>query len=212
MTEFNFTVDEKLARTHNEFFRDARRFQWSSGILGALFLIATVVLVIVGTGLTVVIGIATGIMALLCFVMVPVLPRQLGSPQSYYDRYDLVPTVVAKVNPRDLVLLALVDTAVPESGEASTPALAVRTVTSVPGIRREVGERVPSMAVTGMRTTRNRNHWEEISPMPVAWGTQDRAVIAAAQDAISERQWKRVSDLVGRVDEVEATRRRLLEL
>ncbi|AGP30205.1 DUF3239 domain-containing protein [Corynebacterium terpenotabidum] len=212
MSNFNFTVDESFARTHNEFFRDAKRFQWSAGILGLIFLVATVVLVLIGTGLTVTIAVACGIMALLCFVMVPVLPRQLGSPQSYYDNYDLVPTVVAKVNPRDVVLLALVDTAVPETGEAPTPALAVRTVTSVPGIRREVGERVPSMAVTGMRTTRNRNHWEEISPMPVAWGTKDRAVIASAEKTISDRQWKKVEALVDRVDEVSATRRRLLEL
>jgi hypothetical protein len=212
VTEFNFTVDESFARTHNEFFRDARRFQWSAGILGLLFLVATVVLVLVGTGLTVTVGVACGIMALLCLVMVPVLPRQLGSPQSYYDRYDLVPAVVAKVNPRDVVLLALVDTAVDGTGEPSTPALAVRTVTSVPGIRRVVGEHVPSMAVTGMRTTRNRNHWEEISPMPVAWGTKDRAVIDAADGAVPAGRWRKLEGLVGRVDEVEATRRRLLEL
>ncbi|HAJ52563.1 MAG TPA: DUF3239 domain-containing protein, partial [Corynebacterium variabile] len=78
MTEFNFTVDETFARTHNEFFRDAKRFQWSAAILGVLFLVATVILVLIGSGLTVVIGIATGIMALLCFVMVPVMPKQLG--------------------------------------------------------------------------------------------------------------------------------------
>jgi hypothetical protein len=212
VTEFNFTVDETFARTHNEFFRDAKRFQWSAGILGILFLVATVVLVLIGSGLTVVIGIATGIMALLCFIMVPVMPKQLGSPQSYYDRYNLVPTVVAKVNPRDVVLLSLVDTAVPGTGEPSTPALAVRTVTSVPGIRRVVGEKVPSVAVTGMRTTRNRNHWEEISPMPVAWGTKDRAVIASAEKAVSDRQWKKLEGLVGRVDEVSASKRRLIEL
>jgi hypothetical protein len=68
------------------------------------------------------------------------------------------------------------------------------------------------MAVTGMRTTRNRNHWEEISPMPVAWGTKDRAVIDAADGAVPAGRWRKLEGLVGRVDEVEATRRRLLEL
>lgn len=210
--EFTFTVDEKFARIHNEFYRDARRFQWSAGVLGTLFLIATVVLVAVGTGLTVTIAVACGIMAVLCFIMVPVLPRQLGSPQSYYDRYQLAPTVIATVNPRDVVLLSLVDRAVPGTGEASTPALAVRTVTSVPGIRRVVGERVPSVMVTGLRTTADRNHWGEISPMPVAWGTRDRSVIDAAEKAVPERQWKKVEGLIGRVDEVVATKRRLLDL
>lgn len=212
MTEFNFTVDETFARTHNEFFRDAKRFQWSAAILGVLFLVATVILVLIGTGLTVVIGIATGIMALLCFVMVPVMPKQLGTPQSYYDNYDLVPAVVAQVNPRDVVLMALVDTAVPGTGTAASPALALRTVTSVPGIVREVGERVPSMAVTGMRTLRNQGHWEEISPMPVAWGTPDRSVVEAAEAAIPDQQWKKLEGLLGRFDEVSSTRRRLMEL
>lgn len=212
MTEFNFTVDEPFARTHNEFFRDSRRFQWSAGILGVLFLIATIVLVIIGTGLTITIAIACGAMTLLCFVMVPVLPRQLGTPQTYYDNYSLVPTVIAKVNSRDLVLLALVDSSVPGSGEPATPALAVRTVTSIPGIKRVVGEKVPSMAVTGMRTTSSRNHWEEISPMPIAWGTQDRTVIDAAEKAIPDRQWAKLGRYINKVDEVSETKRRLLEL
>lgn len=213
MAQFEFPVDDQFTRTHNEFFRDAKRFQWSAGILGAILVIAAVLLFIFGgAAWSSIVAIVLLVMALLCLVMVPVLPRQLGSPQSYYDNYDLVPAVVAQVNPRDVVLMALVDTAVPGTGTAASPALALRTVTSVPGIVREVGERVPSMAVTGMRTLRNQGHWEEISPMPVAWGTPDRSVVEAAEAAIPDRQWKKLEGLVGRFDEVSSTRRRLLEL
>ena len=194
MAQFEFSVDDQFTRTHNEFFRDAKRFQWSAGILGAILVVAAVLLFIFGgAAWSSIVAIVLLVMALLCLVMVPVLPRQLGSPQSYYDNYDLVPTVVAQVNPRDVVLMALVDTA-------------------VPGIVREVGERVPSMAVTGMRTLRNQGHWEEISPMPVAWGTPDRSVVEAAEAAIPDQQWKKLEGLLGRFDEVSSTRRRLMEL
>lgn len=213
MTQFEFPVDDQFTRTHNEFFRDAKRFQWSAGILGAVLVVVAVLLFIFGSATwTTIVGIVLLVMAVICLAMVPVLPRQLGSPQSYYDNYDLVPAVVAQVNPRDVVLMALVDTAVPETGTAPTPALALRTVTSVPGIVREVGERVPSMAVTGMRTMRNQGHWEEISPMPVAWGTPDRSVVEAAERAVPEKQWAKLEGMIGRLDEVTATRRRLLEL
>ncbi|MGO1948915.1 MAG: DUF3239 domain-containing protein [Mycobacteriaceae bacterium] len=213
MTTFDFPVDESFARKHNEFFRDSRRFQWSAGILGGILVVgAAILMIVVAEPWAVMLGIAVLVLAVVCFVMVPVMPRQLGSPQQYYDTYDLAPTVIAQVNPRDVVLMALVDTAVPGSGSASRPALALRTVTSIPGINRTVGERVPSMAVTGMRTARDQGHWQEISPMPVAWGTQDRSVIAAAEEAIPSRDWEKLEELIPRLEDVQKTRRFLLEL
>lgn len=212
MIPFNFAVDASFARKHNEFFRDARRFQWSAGLMGAILVVVAVVLFLVVDGVwALVAGVAASIMALISFIMVPVFPRQLGSPQQYYDSYDLAPTVIARVNPRDVVLMALVDTAV--SAEApSRPALALRTVTSVPGIRRTVGERVPSMAVTGMRSMSRQDHWEEVSPMPVAWGTQDHSVIAEAEQAVPEAEWARLEGLIDRLEDVQKTRHLLLEV
>ncbi|HIW90771.1 MAG TPA: DUF3239 domain-containing protein [Candidatus Corynebacterium avicola] len=213
MTSFNFPVDEAFARKHNEFFRDARRFQWSAGILGALLVVAALILFfVVAEGWAVMLGIALCVMALVSFIMVPVMPRQLGSPQQYYDNYDLAPTVIAQVNSRDVVLMALVETTVEGSGSPSRPGLALRTVTSIPGIQRRVGERVPSMAVVGLRTARDQDHWQEISPMPVAWGTQDRSVITEAEEAIPEADWARLDDLLPRLEDVQATRRNLLDL
>lgn len=212
MVSFNFPVDESFARKHNEFFRDARRFQWSAGLMGAILVVAAVVLfVAVDAGWAVIVGAAALVMGLICFIMVPVFPRQLGSPQRYYDSYALVPTVIAQVNPRDVVLMSLVDTAATESA-SSRPALALRTVTSIPGVERRVGERVPAMAVTGMRSVGQQDHWEQVSPMPVAWGTQDRAVIAAAEDAIPAERWAQVESLVDRLADVQKTRHLLLEL
>lgn len=212
MTTFNFTVDKEFAKTHNEFFRDAKRLQISAGILALImFAIVAVMLTVADiTLLTAGLGISFTIFGLLCLIMIPILPRQMGDPQQYYDLYDLAPAVIARVNARDLELLALVDAS--SNSDKSVPALAVRTVSSIPGVPREVGARVPSMAVTGVQTLRNRDVFQEISPMPVAWGTKDRTVLRDAEKAISSSQWKKLDGLMNRIDDVHATKRNLLVL
>lgn len=213
MTPFDFTVDEAYSRKHNEFFRDAKRLQIAAGILAAL-LIAVVIALFVTLGVSVTsiaLGITFGFFALLCLVVIPVLPRKMGDPQHYYNMYDLVPAMVAKVNPRDMVLLALVD-ATADPSNPSRPALAARTVTSVPGIPREVGTHVPSMAVTGIQTLRSKGLYEEISPMPVAWGTKDSHVWKQAERAIPRNHWTMLQGLLDQVDDVLATKRNLLLL
>ncbi|RAV34292.1 DUF3239 domain-containing protein [Corynebacterium heidelbergense] len=218
MTDFSFVVDEAYARRHNEFFRDARRLQIAAGVLAALLVTGAVVVVAVMGVRYKAIALAAILLtfALLCLVVIPVLPRTMGNPQRYYDMYALAPAVVAEVNARDMVLLALVDAdADPAARSAATvrkPALVARTVTSVPGIPREVGARVPSMAVTGVRTIRNQHVFDEISPMPVAWGTGDETVWRAAEQAIPAAQWARLEKNVDRLAEVRQTKRDLLPL
>lgn len=221
LTDFHFTVDEDYARVHNEFFRDAKRLQLSAAILGILLFIGVGVVWALQGGITVTMlmaAIPMGFFGLLCFMIIPALPKQMGSPQQYYDMYKLAPAIVAQVNARDIVLMALVDASA-ESNRAGAghakrpiPALAIRTVTSLPGVAREVGARVPSMAVTGVRTSRSQYVFEEISPMPVAWGTKDPAVWKEAEQAIPAEQWKKLDTLRSRLTEVQATKRDLLLL
>lgn len=213
MTPFDFAVDEEYSRKHNEFFRDAKRLQIAAAILAALLIVVVVVLfVVLGPSVTsFALGITFGFFALLCLLIIPILPRKMGDPQHYYNMYDLAPAMVAKVNPRDMVLLSLVD-ATADPSNPSRPALAARTVTSVPGTPREVGARVPSMAVTGIQTMRSKGLYEEISPMPVAWGTKDQKVWKQAERAIPTNHWKMLEGLLDQVDDVVATKRNLLLL
>lgn len=213
MTPFDFPVDEAFSRKHNEFFRDARRLQIAAGILAALLIVGVVLMaVILGpTVTTFALGITFGFFALLCLAIIPILPKKMGDPQHYYNMYDLCPAVIAQVNPRDMVLLSLVD-ATADPSHPSRPALAARTVTSIPGVAREVGARVPSMAVTGVQTMRSKGLFEEISPMPVAWGTQDQQVLRNAERAIPTNLWKMLDNLQDHVDEVLDTKRNLLLL
>lgn len=206
-------MDEAYARKHNEFFRDAKRLQISAAIL-AVLLGAGVALMIGFRGITVAtlaFGITFSFLALLCLFIIPFLPRTMGNPQHYYNLYDLAPAVVARVNPRDMVLLSLVN-ATADPSHPVRPALAARTVTSIPGVPREVGAHVPSMAVTGVQTIRSRGLFEEISPMPIAWGTQDSAVWKRAERAIPARQWDALEQLIDELDEVLASKRNLLLL
>lgn len=218
MTDFHVPVENDYARKHNEFFRDAKRLQLSAGILALILAVIIGVLIYANgfQGRTIGFTISLGIFAFLCLIMVPVLPRAMGNPQQYYDMYQLTPAVIAKVNPRDMVLLTLVDasTHARQNPQPSliAPALAVRTVTSIPGVPREVGARVPSMAVTGVQRVQDKDVYQEIIPMPVAWGTSDESVWQDAERAIPTNQWKKLEGLIDRWEEVQEQKRDLLML
>lgn len=218
MTDFHVPVENDYARKHNEFFRDAKRLQLSAGILALILAVIIGVLIYANgfQGRTIGFTISLGIFAFLCLIMIPVLPRAMGNPQQYYDMYQLAPAVIAKVNPRDMVLLTLVDasTHARQTPQPSliAPALAVRTVTSIPGVPREVGARVPSMAVTGVQRVQDKDVYQEIIPMPVAWGTSDESVWQDAERAIPTNQWKKLEGLIDRWEEVQEQKRDLLML
>ena len=218
MTDFHVPVENDYARKHNEFFRDAKRLQLSAGILALILAVIIGVLIYANgfQGRTIGFTISLGIFAFLCLIMVPVLPRAMGNPQQYYDMYQLAPAVIAKVNPRDMVLLTLVDasTHARQNPQPSliAPALAVRTVTSIPGVPREVGARVPSMAVTEVQRVQDKDVYQEIIPMPVAWGTSDESVWQDAERAIPTNQWKKLEGLIDRWEEAQEQKRDLLML
>ncbi|WP_034987133.1 DUF3239 domain-containing protein [Corynebacterium jeikeium] len=205
--DFHFDVDEEYARKHNEFLRDAKRMQVSAGVLAAVLAVIVAVLLITAgfQWWALAISFALGVFALLCLILIPVLPRKMGTPQQYFDMYQLAPAMIAEVNARDMVLLMLVDASIEPA--KTVPALAYRTVTSVPGVPREVGARVPSMAVTGYRPTRGPKVYEEISPMPVAWGTGDAKVWKRAERAIGTNLWNRLEGLLDQVDKAKQANR-----
>ena len=57
-------------------------------------------------------------------------------------------------------------------------------MTSVPGVKRTVGTKIPVAAVSGQRTSSDKDHWQQISPMPIAWGTPDAEVVTMARKSI----------------------------
>lgn len=215
MNRFHFDVDEAFAKQHNEMLRDTRKVT-ISGV--SLFVICVVAAVLLWTltednsawGWFGVIGlIPFGLVMLFVGLMVP---RTVGGAQELYDRYPLAPAVIAEVNPRDVSLLALVNMNVDENLPPKH-ALALRTVSSIPGIDDpKAGMKVPSVAVGGRRTTRDKDHWQEITPMPIAWATPDQSVVKEARAAIPQEQWHALDKARTKLDDVKATRMNLLPL
>lgn len=212
MRNFHFTVDEAFNRSHNEYSKDVGRLQLSAGVLGLIMLaIALSVFFFTTVGWRYLVLIAFGAFAVFCFALVAILPRQIGGAQRLYDAYELVPAMIAEVNPRDLVLMALVNASVdPEA--LPRPALALRVVTRLEGHERKVGERVPAVAVSGRRSLGQTPTWEEVSPMPIAWATPDQTVLADAQRTIPESEWKKLEGLLPRLTDVQATKYNFLVL
>lgn len=213
MKVFRFEVDEAWARANNELLRDTRRLQWSSVVFG---------LVCCGAGLAIyewvenesarVVALALGIAALImCCIIACIVPRQVGTAAQLYDRYPLAPAIIAQVNPRDVVLLALVNTTVDPSAQPRW-ALATRTVTTINGHERKVGTKVPVAAVGGRRDTRAKDVWQEITPMPIAWGTPDPEVVEMATHSISDDEWSRLRRYRNKVEDVQRTRFNLFVL
>lgn len=214
MSGFSFTVDSAHAKEHNEFLKDQRRLQVSAIVFGVVQVLVAGVFIwytnqaawawLLAAGL--------GVSALVSFSMVVIIPKKVGSAQHMYDSYELVPAVIAKVNPRDMVLLALVDARVDRTEGNPAPALAARTITNLSGHSRQEGERVPAVAVAGRRNLKHTGYWDEISPMPIAWGTPNPETIKQARNAIPQQQWEQLRKHAGRIDEVLATPLNLLKL
>ena len=209
---FHFDVDEKHNRAYDEYYRDPKQLQMASAGLG-LMIIAVGVYFAWSEGFKI-----GGIYALFAFTVVglvfiaiaAVIPKKVGTPQSVYDTYPLAPAVIAEINGNKIWLLALVDAATePDNGEQR--GLAAREITKLPGHTLQVGERVPVAAVPGRRAVvKNREHWAEMTLLPVAWGTPDKRVIQKAGHAIPEGRWRKLKQLQSCFDQVKETKTKLL--
>ena len=215
MNRFHFDVDEAFAKQHNEMLRDTRKVV-ISGV--SLFVIC----VAAGAAMWFLMdpanpwrwlgGVGLALFGCMMLLVAFLVPRSVGKAQDLYDRYPLVPAVIAEVNPRDVLLMALVNVNVDETLPPRYAA-ALRTVSSIPGIADpKVGTKIPAVAVGGRRSTRDKEHWQEVTPMPIAWGTSDKAIIDEAQKTIPHDQWRKLDKARGRLDDVKATSMNLLVL
>ena len=207
MKIFKFDVDESFAKANNELLRDSNRLRLSGLVLGILLIIGGAA---IWWGFSW--GITIGLGMILFGIMVAIVgfaaARKVGTAQQLYDSYPLAPAVIAEVNERDMVLLALVNTNV----DPSLPprwAACLRTVTAIPGTQRTVGTKVPVAAVSGRA---DNNHWQQITPMPIAWGTPDAETVTIARKAIPQEEWQRLERARKRLSDVKATKFDLLVL
>lgn len=213
MRTFSFTVDPEHNKKNNEFSRDATRLQISAGVFGLLLIAIALLAFRIGDGATWALAVAIGLgsFAIFCFALIFILPRQMGSAQHMFESYPLVPAMVAEVLPRGMVLMALVDANATEGGKP-VPALAIRNISNLRGHEATVGERVPAVAVAGRRSVGSSDRWDEISPMPIAWGTPSAEVVKEAQKQIPEHEWNQLKKHLDKLEDVKATPMNLLVL
>ena len=213
MSTFRFTVDPEFNAANNEYTRDTKRMQASALVLSVILCsgAAAVVAFNGGAPWSWMLAITMLVIALVFLAIIPVIPKKTGSAQQVYDTYPLVPAMIAEVRERDMTIMALVNMAVDEN-VPPIPALALRTVTALPGHARRKGEKVPAVAIAGRRSVRSQQMWDQISPMPIAWGTPDRKVVADALAHIPGQEWHTLRQNLDRVADVRATKFDLLPL
>lgn len=213
MKIFKFEVDDAFAKKHNELLRDSGRLRLSGLIMGLLLVLAGIATyMFIETEWRITVGLGLGLFGIMCAIVGVLAARKVGTAQELYNRYPLAPAVVVEVNERDMVLMALVNTNV----DPNLPprwAAALRTVTSIPGITtRTVGTKVPVAAVSGQVNSNDREHWQQISPMPIAWGTPDQEVVNIARKSIPQEEWQILERARKRLTDVKATKFDLLVL
>lgn len=210
---FHFPIDSEHTKTNNEYYRDTRRLQIASGIFAALLIIGGILVLALSsrTVIMLVLGIGLILIGLLYVAVTFSVRKQIKPPQELYDSSPLVPAMIAKVDERTMVLMALVDTRKDASVGEPQPALALRTVTTISGVPRRVGARVPAIAVGGTHKSKT-NSYDEVTPVPIAWSTRESTVIRRAENEIPDSQWALLRKSLDRVSEVQKTSRDLLAL
>lgn len=201
---FDFPIDKEHSNRYNELVGDRRRSQVSALILTLLLGGGTYFAYIRGANIALIIIMC--ILTAIAGVMIVAIPVSVGSIEKSFHNSNLAPAMVAESRENGLTLLALVDVAKDES-DGPVWALCTRDVRSVPGIRRNVREKVPCVAVTGSRKLLSRKHptWDLVTPMPIAWGTTDRSVIRNAQSRIPGNEWHLLEESLPRLKEVRST-------
>ena len=215
MKVFKFDVDEAFAKQHNEMLRDSRRLLVSGLLLGGILLTAGIlVALLVQPVWSITVGLGLGLFGIMMAIVGIAGSRKVGTAQQLYDRYPLAPAVIAKVNERDMVIMALVNSATDPNAEPR-PALALRTVSNIPGLEhKKKGTQIPVAAVTGrlQRNSSGPDTWAQISPMPIAWGTPDAEVVRVARTSSPHEQWAKLQKNIERLEDVQKTRMDLLHL
>ncbi|MGO2166090.1 DUF3239 domain-containing protein [Corynebacterium casei] len=213
MKIFKFEVDEAFAKKHNELLKDSGRLRLSGLIMGLLLVIAGVATyMFIDDTWRITVGLGLGLFGVMCAIVGVVAARKVGTAQELYDRYPLAPGVIVEVNERDMVLMALVNTNVDPKSPPRWAAT-LRTVTAIPGITtRTVGTTVPVAAVSGQVNSNEREHWQQITPMPIAWGTPDQEVVDIARKSVPQEHWQMLERARKRLTDVKATKFDLLVL
>ncbi|GGK58669.1 DUF3239 domain-containing protein [Nocardia camponoti] len=196
----------------NETFVALRRLRFAAMVVAGLAVAVVAALLWSGEAWAYLLAVVFVLVAAIALWVALWTPHRSSIERLYADG-ALVPAMVSEAEPSGVVLLALVDVAEPDA-PARRWALVTRKVRAVGPHAPKPGERVPSVAVRTDRAPRQvGERWQLVTAMPIAWATRDTTVIDRAAAAISEIEWRLLSDnleLASRVRRT-ATKRLLLD-
>lgn len=205
---FHFIVDEAYAKTHNEMVRNTKNLVISGVILFVICVFAGIAAwflidptspwrILASAGL-----IIFGIMML---IVAFAIPKATPSTQSLYDAHPLAPAIITEDKGTTLTLTALVNTTV-DPQRPPRWAITSRVVQRIPNTQRTTGTKVPVAAVGAQRSTSDKEHWQLITPMPIAWATPSEETLKQARQAIPSEQWNALEKAVRDTTLVEAAK------
>lgn len=214
MKVFKFDVDESFAKKHNELQQNTRSLV-ISGI--ALFIICLVAAVLIwfyvdpASHWHVLGSLGLALFGVMMLVVALAIPRSVGSTQSLYDAHPLAPAIITENEGTTLTLTALVNANV---DPALPPRWAITSliVHRLPNTSDSVGTKVPVAAVGAQRSTRESGRWQTVTPMPIAWGTPDADVVAAARAAVPQQQWHALERARKSDELIQLSKKSLVEL
>lgn len=214
MKVFKFDVDEDYAKQHNEMRQNTRSLMLSGIALFVLSVAAAILIwifvdpdshwhVLGSAGL--------GLFGVMMLVVAIAIPRAVGTTQSLYDAHPLAPAIITENQSTTVTLTALANTNV----DPELPprwALTSLVVKPIPNTSDAVGTKVPVAAVGAQRSTHEQGRWQAITPMPIAWATPDKNVIASARDAVPKAQWTVLERARKHDEKIKASKKSLTEL
>ena len=214
MSVFRFDVDEEWAKAHNELLRDTRYLVISGIALFVLCLAGAAAIwffVDPDSPWHLLGSLGLALFGVMMLIVGLAIPKSVGTTQSLFDAHPLAPAIIADHSGTHTTLLALVNTTVSDDHPPQW-ALTCSDVQAIPHTDDAVGTKVPVAAVGGRRSTDRAGTWQVITPMPIAWGTPDPAVLAQAVSHIPQEQWRTLRASATRLEEVRAARGNLLPL
>lgn len=196
MKVFKFDVGEDFAKQHNEMVRDTKNMVLSGIALFILSIaggIAAWIFIDPTSPWRLLASVGLILFGLMMLIVALMLPKSVGKTQALYDAHPLAPAVITENVGTTLTLTTLVNMNASDCGPAHW-ALTSRVVKRIPNTHDTVGTKVPVVAVGGQRSTRDKNTWQVITPMPIAWAPRTpRRFRAHAPRSLRTRDsaWKR---------------------
>lgn len=214
MKVFKFDVGEDFAKQHNEMVRDTKNMVLSGIALFILSIaggIAAWIFIDPTSPWRLLASVGLILFGLMMLIVALMLPKSVGKTQALYDAHPLAPAVITENVGTTLTLTTLVNMNASDCGPAHW-ALTSRVVKRIPNTHDTVGTKVPVVAVGGQRSTRDKNTWQVITPMPIAWATPDTKEVSRARAEIPQDQGQRLEKARKDAELVIAAKNSLVEL